>query len=115
MGICEDLKRGSYALTPDDIKKLHGVILEIYHDLYQFCEKHGLKLIAGGGTAIGSVRHQGFIPWDDDMDLNLTREDYEKFIRYFDEDLGDRYELTAPGYKKVCCFLMRVYKKTPRC
>ncbi|MCI9558063.1 LicD family protein [Candidatus Ventrimonas sp. KK005] len=101
-----------YELTDDDIKKMHEVLLEIYDDVYAYCEKHSLKLIAGGGTALGAVRHKGFIPWDDDMDLNLTRTDYEKFIQYFDNDLGDKYDLLAPGYKKgSICFLMRILKK----
>ena len=101
-----------YELTDEDIKKMHEVLLEMYDDLFAVCEKHGIKLIAGGGTALGAVRHKGFIPWDDDMDLCLTREDYQKFIQCFDDELGDRYDLLAPGYKKGSnCFLMRVLKK----
>ena len=101
-----------YELSADDIKRMHQVLLEIYEDLWSYCEKHGLKLIAGGGTALGTIRHKGFIPWDDDMDLNLTRTDYQKFIEHFDEDLGDKYDLLAPGYKVgAACFLMRVLKK----
>ena len=101
-----------YELSNSDIKKLHEVILSIYDDLFDYCEKYSLKLIAGGGTALGAVRHNGFIPWDDDMDLNLVRDDYEEFIKHFDKELGSKYDLLAPGYKNgSACFLMRVYKK----
>lgn len=101
-----------YELTDEDIIKMHEVLLEMYDDLFAVCEKLGIKLIAGGGTALGAVRHKGFIPWDDDMDLNLTREDYQKFIEHFDDELGEKYDLLAPGYEKGAnCFLMRVLKK----
>lgn len=101
-----------YELTDEDVKRMHSVLLEMYNDLWNYCEKYGLKLIAGGGTALGAIRHKGFIPWDDDMDLNLTREDYQIFIEHFDAELSDKYDLLAPGYKNGAnCFLMRVLKK----
>lgn len=103
---------GLYEFTDDDVERMHEVLLSIYDDIYAYCEKHSLKLIAGGGTALGTVRHKGFIPWDDDMDLNLVRADYEEFKKHFDEELGSRYDLLAPGYEKgASCFLMRVLKK----
>ena len=101
-----------YELTEKDINRMHTVLLEIYDDLYKVCEKYSLKLIAGGGTLLGVIRHKGFIPWDDDMDLSMSRDDYEKFIEIFESELGDKYELLAPGYQKGSkVFLMRVLKK----
>ncbi len=101
-----------YELTEADIRRMHEVLLEMYDDLFQVCEKYSIKMMAGGGTALGAIRHKGFIPWDDDMDLNMERSDYEKFKNIFEKELGDDYELLAPGYKNgASCFLMRVYKK----
>lgn len=101
-----------YELTEDDRKQMHEILLEMYKDLREFCESHSLHLIAGGGTALGAIRHKGFIPWDDDMDLDMMRRDYEKLKELFDQELGQKYEMLAPGYKKgASCFLMRIYKK----
>lgn len=101
-----------YEMTDDDIARMHEMLLGIYDDLFAVCEKYGIKLIAGGGTSLGAVRHKGFIPWDDDMDLNMPRNDYEKLVEVFEKELGDRYDLLAPGYKAGCnCFLMRIMKK----
>lgn len=101
-----------YQLTDSDLAKMHAIILEMYKDLKIVCDKHNLKLVAGGGSALGAVRHKGFIPWDDDMDLGLLREEYEELKKIFEEELGMKYDLLAPGYSKgVNVFFMRMMKK----
>ena len=80
-----------YELTEEDIKRMHEVLLEMYDDLFEVCEKNSIKMLASGGTALGTIRHQGFIPWDDDMDLHFSRSDYETFIKIFEKELGEKY------------------------
>lgn len=62
----------------DDIKK---VLLETLCEFHDFCEEHDLKYFLIGGTLLGAVRHKGFIPWDDDIDVVMPRADYDKFIQ----------------------------------
>ena len=69
-------------------------ILEVYKVFKALCEKHDLRFFAIGGTAIGAVRHKGFIPWDDDMDLGMPVEDYEKFVRIAKSELKPPYSFT---------------------
>ena len=64
-------------LTLQDVQK---VSLEIFLDVHAFCMKNGIKYYMSGGTLLGAVRHKGFIPWDDDVDLFMLRPDYDRFI-----------------------------------
>ena len=86
-------------LTDNEVKKLRIVFLETYKDLAACCEKYGLTVMLIGGTVIGAVRHKGFIPWDDDLDVAMPREDFEKLKAIFEEELGDKYILSSPNYK----------------
>ncbi|WP_213335291.1 LicD family protein [Enterococcus casseliflavus] len=58
---------------------LQEEILKIYKKVKQICDDNNLRYFAIGGTCIGSIRHRGFIPWDDDLDIAMPRKDYEKF------------------------------------
>lgn len=62
------------------LKKLQRVELGILKDFEHLCKKYNLDYFLGGGSAIGAIRHQGFIPWDDDIDVNMTRKDYNQFL-----------------------------------
>lgn len=84
------------------LKRLQNTMLEIYKDLYVVCKKYDISFFAYCGTLLGAVRHNGFIPWDDDMDLAMLREDYDRFIEYCVPELSDRYDwftmANTPGY-----------------
>ena len=77
--------------TPDDwnIKKLQDKILEIAVYVDKFCEENGIEYCLMGGSALGAIRHKGFIPWDDDLDFFMTPDNYEKFVKAF-EERGDK-------------------------
>lgn len=66
--------------TETTLRKLQLVELEILDKFVRICEDHGLTYFLAYGTLLGAIRHHGFIPWDDDVDVGMPREDYEKFI-----------------------------------
>lgn len=77
-------------------KLLWKLEVEILAEFQRICEKHSLKYFAIGGTLLGAVRHQGFIPWDDDIDLAMMREDYEKFICIAKDEMNEPFFLQTP-------------------
>lgn len=74
-------------------EKLHQAELKIAKYFVDVCEKNNLTYYMMGGTLLGAVRHKGFIPWDDDMDFGMPREDYEKLVSYLNNNPSDQYNL----------------------
>ncbi len=74
-----------------DLDKIHKVLHDELKELQRICDKHNLNMFLIGGTAIGAIRHKGFIPWDDDIDVGLLREDYEKLLEILPEELDERF------------------------
>lgn len=71
-----------------DIEEFKIIQMDILDVIHQYCDKHGIKYSLGCGSMLGAIRHKGFIPWDDDIDIYLLREEYEKLIASFPEELS---------------------------
>ena len=65
------------------MNELQNKILEILKVFIKVCDKHNLKYYLKGGSVLGAIRHKGFIPWDDDIDVGMPRKDYDKFVATF--------------------------------
>lgn len=70
------------SITSDELKTIQ---LDLLQKTADFCEKNGLRYFLCGGTLIGAIRHKGYIPWDDDIDIAMPRPDYERFVKSFNQ------------------------------
>jgi lipopolysaccharide cholinephosphotransferase len=98
-----------------NLRKLQLVELDILKDFIAICEKYKLPYFATGGTAIGALRHQGFIPWDDDIDVCMLREDYNKFMDVAPKEMGEKYIfMTTDTEKKYPLMFGKMVKRGTR-
>lgn len=72
----------------DDIQELRQIQMGILDEVHRYCEAHGLRYFLSSGTLIGAVRHKGYIPWDDDIDIYMPRQDYEAFLQNYHDEKG---------------------------
>lgn len=84
-------------IYPDELKKIQ---IDIILHINEFCQKHNIRYFICGGTLIGAIRHQGFIPWDDDIDIMMLREDYERFIHIYSSEDKSKYKLHSHKLNK---------------
>lgn len=83
----------------DETRKIiQSSLLEMFLDIQEICIRNHIMIYLCGGSALGAVRHKGFIPWDDDIDISMTRADYKRFCKIFQKELSDHYVLNAPNY-----------------
>ncbi|WEV42231.1 LicD family protein [Bifidobacterium sp. ESL0682] len=84
------------------LRQIQLATLKILKQIIQICEDQGLTYYLAYGSLIGAVRHHGFIPWDDDLDICMPRPDFNKFLAYFDDESHDTGTLRAihnkPGH-----------------
>ena len=91
-------------ISPEDLEKIKEIQLEILIELDRICRAHGIKYNICAGTLLGAVRHKGFIPWDDDIDVRMLRSEYERFCKVCETELDtERFFLqnhkTDPNYR----------------
>lgn len=86
-----DSNKDMYEITDSDLQDIQATLTGMILDISDFCEKHGLTYALCGGSCLGTVRHKGFIPWDDDIDICMPRPDYERFMDLFSQEMADSY------------------------
>lgn len=83
--------------TPEELAQLHQVLYEILEEIVRICHKHSIPYFVIGGTAIGALYDKAILPWDDDIDIGMKREDYDRFLRIAPQELKKQYFLSWIG------------------
>lgn len=102
-----------HVLTEEESKDLKKMLLIMYKDIAKLCNDNNITFMLGGGSCLGAIRHKGYIPWDDDLDLMMFRKDYEALIQLCREGaLGEKYEIDTPSKDKDSKNLyLKIYRK----
>lgn len=100
------IERTEIIVLQNKMKDLQLNILNIFVEIDKVCKKNNLRYYAIGGTCLGAVRHQGFIPWDDDLDIAMPRPDYEKFLSIAEKELPSNLKIfhVNQGKNYICRF-----------
>lgn len=80
------------------LDEIHAELLEQLRDITAVCKKHNISYNMMCGSLLGAVRHKGFIPWDDDVDLLMTREEFQKFREIYPKECDKRFEPDVSGH-----------------
>jgi lipopolysaccharide cholinephosphotransferase len=91
-----ELSRRQHRLTDEELAGVKKVVYEILCDVIAVCTDLGIPYMLGGGSALGAVRHGGFIPWDDDIDLNIERKYIDRLLDEIESRYGETYYIEAP-------------------
>ncbi len=116
MGIQHLLKTVKYTdnviiVSNETLKKMQSLLITMMRDVAKVCDEECISWSLSGGSVLGAVRHQGFIPWDDDIDIFMERSEFENFKNIFSLKLADKYELKCPGDQGHLLTLARIQKK----
>lgn len=87
----------TFVLTECQIKEVQKVTWSIAQDIIDICESNDIDYFLDGGSCLGAIRHQGFIPWDDDIDIAIKREDFLRFEKSFMSSYSEKYWMHIPG------------------
>lgn len=98
MKMCHESKL-LHALTDEERRALQAHLRKMYVDIETVCNRHGLTVMLAYGCVLGAIRHGGFIPWDDDLDLYMPRKDYDELINKYADELPDNYIVYSPNSK----------------
>lgn len=82
------------------MNEIQSRILDIYKEISKLCNKHNIECLGVGGTVLGAIRHNGFIPWDDDMDIAIPIERFYEFMELASKELPPHLEIEYPGKTK---------------
>lgn len=94
------------------LKKLWSIELDLLAEFKRVCDKHSLKWYASSGTLLGAIRHGGFIPWDDDLDVCMPREDYDKLTKLYADEFKQPYFLQTPYTDEDYCYSFAKLRNT---